>query len=41
MSSDHALYPTERLALVAGSVGDSGLDALLLTPGRDLRYVTG
>ena len=41
MSSDPALYPTERLAQVAGAVRESGLDALLLTPGPDLRYVTG
>jgi Xaa-Pro aminopeptidase len=41
VSSDPALYPTERLAQVAGAVRESGLDALLLTPGPDLRYVTG
>lgn len=41
MSSDSDLYPTERLARVADAVRQAGLDALLLTPGPDLRYVTG
>ncbi len=41
MSTDTALYPAQRLARVATAVGDAGLDALLLTPGPDLRYVTG
>ena len=35
------LYPAERLSQVAGAVRDHGLSALLLTPGPDLRYVTG
>ena len=41
MSTDSALYPSERLARVADAVLASGLDVLLLTPGPDLRYVTG
>jgi Xaa-Pro aminopeptidase len=36
-----ALYPSERLAKVAEAVRAKGLDVLLLTPGPDLRYVTG
>ncbi len=36
-----ALYPTERLHVVAAAVREAGLSALLLTPGPDLRYVTG
>src|SRR5580693_2835879 len=41
VSTDSALYPSERLARVADAVLASGLDVLLLTPGPDLRYVTG
>ncbi len=41
MTSDSDLYPTERLARVADAVRQAGLDVLLLTPGPDLRYVTG
>jgi Xaa-Pro aminopeptidase len=41
MSTDPALYPSERLTQVAEAVRASGLDVLLLTPGPDLRYVTG
>jgi Xaa-Pro aminopeptidase len=41
VTTDSALYPTERLARVADAVRASGLDVLLLTPGPDLRYVTG
>src|ERR1700742_4726507 len=36
-----ALYPPQRLTAVADAVRAAGLDALLLTPGPDLRYVTG
>jgi Xaa-Pro aminopeptidase len=36
-----ALYPAERLSQVADAVRAQGLSALLLTPGPDLRYVTG
>ena len=35
------LYPRTRLAEVKTAVAAAGLDALLLTPGPDLRYVTG
>jgi Xaa-Pro aminopeptidase len=35
------LYPASRLAAVAAAAGAAGLDAVLLTPGPDLRYVTG
>jgi Xaa-Pro aminopeptidase len=36
-----ALYPAERLTQVTEAVRAQGLSALLLTPGPDLRYVTG
>jgi Xaa-Pro aminopeptidase len=35
------LYPASRLGAVAAATGAAGLGALLLTPGPDLRYVTG
>ena len=35
------LYPASRLALAAEAAGRAGLGALLLTPGPDLRYLTG
>jgi Xaa-Pro aminopeptidase len=35
------LYPPERLAQVRRATEEAGLGALLLTPGSDLRYVTG
>ena len=35
------LFPAARLRQVAAATGKAGLDALLLTPGPDLRYVTG
>ena len=38
-SSD--LYPVSRLAAVQKATAGSGLDALLLTPGPDLQYVSG
>jgi Xaa-Pro aminopeptidase len=41
VTTDPALYPSERLAAVADVVRANGLDVLLLTPGPDLRYVTG
>ena len=41
MSTDTALYPAERLRAVAAAVRAAGIGALLLTPGPDLRYVTG
>jgi Xaa-Pro aminopeptidase len=41
VTTDTALYPSERLTQVAEAVRAKGLDVLLLTPGPDLRYVTG
>ena len=38
---DVELYPASRLELVRDAVRTAGLDAVLLTPGPDLRYVTG
>lgn len=35
------LYPASRLAEAATAAAVAGLDALLLTPGPDLRYLTG
>ncbi|GAA4226852.1 Xaa-Pro peptidase family protein [Actinomadura meridiana] len=35
------LYPRERLGLVRDATARAGLGAVLLTPGADLRYVTG
>ena len=35
------LFPASRLGEVAAATGTAGLDAVLLTPGPDLRYVTG
>ncbi|HEX6522818.1 MAG TPA: Xaa-Pro peptidase family protein [Streptosporangiaceae bacterium] len=35
------LYPAQRLERVRAAVRAAGLDAVLLTPGPDLRYVTG
>jgi Xaa-Pro aminopeptidase len=38
---DSGLYPARRLELAAVAAGQAGLAALLLTPGPDLRYLTG
>src|SRR5438309_9106726 len=35
------LYPASRLERAAEAAARAGLDALLLTPGPDLRYLTG
>ena len=35
------LYPAARLGQAAAAAAGAGIDALLLTPGPDLRYVTG
>ena len=35
------LYPAERIGLAAEAAARAGLGALLLTPGPDLRYLTG
>ncbi|MGD0698595.1 MAG: Xaa-Pro peptidase family protein [Trebonia sp.] len=39
--TDTTLYPPERLTAVREAVRQAGIDVLLLTPGPDLRYVTG
>jgi Xaa-Pro aminopeptidase len=39
--ADLELYPASRVDEVAARVRAEGLDALLLTPGADLRYITG
>jgi Xaa-Pro aminopeptidase len=36
-----ALYTSERLAAARAATAAAGLDALLLSPGSDLRYLTG
>jgi Xaa-Pro aminopeptidase len=41
VTTDTALYPADRLRTVADAVRGKGIGALLLTPGPDLRYVTG
>jgi Xaa-Pro aminopeptidase len=35
------LYPASRLGAAAAAAGKASLDALLLTPGPDLRYIAG
>ena len=40
MTTDE-LYPANRLGQVREAAGAAGLDAVLLTPGPDLRYVIG
>ncbi|MEV4389903.1 aminopeptidase P family N-terminal domain-containing protein, partial [Micromonospora sp. NPDC049580] len=35
------LYPPDRLLAAQRATAAAGLDALLLTPGSDLRYLTG
>ena len=35
------LYPTDRLSLAQAQASRHGVDALLLTPGADLRFLTG
>jgi Xaa-Pro aminopeptidase len=39
--SETALFPATRLRQIAVATGAAGLDAVLLTPGPDLRYATG
>ena len=36
-----SLYPADRLSRAAAAAASAGLDALLVTPGADLRYLTG
>jgi Xaa-Pro aminopeptidase len=38
---DAGLYPADRVEQAAAAAADAGLTALLLTPGPDLRYLTG
>lgn len=39
---DHAdLYPRERLAAAQQAMSGNGIDAILVAPGADLRYLTG
>src|SRR5436190_6102957 len=38
---DDDLYPPSRLAAAQRATAAAGLDALLVTPGADLRYLTG
>ncbi|WP_328917176.1 MULTISPECIES: M24 family metallopeptidase [unclassified Streptomyces] len=39
--SETDLYPSHRLELARRAAEDAGLDALLISPGADLRYLTG
>jgi Xaa-Pro aminopeptidase len=41
MADSSALFPPDRLDLAAAAAAKAGVDALLLTPGADLRYLTG
>ena len=41
MTTEPALYPSERLTQVTEAARVKGIDVLLLSPGPDLRYVTG
>jgi Xaa-Pro aminopeptidase len=38
---DSGLYPADRVKQAAAAAAEAGLTALLLTPGPDLRYLTG
>jgi Xaa-Pro aminopeptidase len=38
---DSGLYPADRVGQAAAAAAEAGLTALLLTPGPDLRYLTG
>ncbi|WP_037914619.1 M24 family metallopeptidase [Actinacidiphila yeochonensis] len=40
-TEEGGLYPPERVARAQEAARDAGLDALLVTPGADLRYLTG
>ncbi len=41
MSIPDELYPTDRLARAQQAAAKAGFDALLISPGPDLRYLTG
>lgn len=41
MAHDAELYPPDRITRAQKAAADAGLDALLVSPGPDLRYLTG
>jgi Xaa-Pro aminopeptidase len=41
MTTTSSLYPADRLDRARAAAAAAGLDALLITPGADLRYLTG
>ena len=41
MAHDAELYPADRIARAQKAAADAGLDVLLVSPGPDLRYLTG
>ena len=41
MAHDAELYPADRIARAQKAAAEAGLDALLVSPGPDLRYLTG
>jgi Xaa-Pro aminopeptidase len=41
MAHDAELYPADRIARAQQAAAEAGLDALLVSPGPDLRYLTG
>ncbi|WP_042403209.1 aminopeptidase P family protein [Streptacidiphilus carbonis] len=41
MAHDTELYPLDRIVRAQKAAADAGLDALLVSPGPDLRYLTG
>jgi Xaa-Pro aminopeptidase len=41
MAHDAQLYPADRIVRAQKAAADAGLDALLVSPGPDLRYLTG
>ena len=41
MVHDAQLYPADRIVRAQKAAADAGLDALLVSPGPDLRYLTG
>ena len=41
MADDANLFTPDRISRAQQSAGTAGIDALLVTPGADLRYLTG
>jgi Xaa-Pro aminopeptidase len=41
LNASESLYPAERLAVAREAAANAGLDTLLVSPGADLRYLTG